>query len=276
MAMAMETVAPTTPRMAPLFTAGGEYYLYPLHVCSAEAVAELFVKICARGNPILQGKPSADLHRLGIAFYKKSVGSVASLVFLKGDEPVALMFSWDSFHGGVWKGASGPPESLLCHAAIGMAIFASKPCEVTLPGQEMFMAFGGVALPHPGPILLHSMQIMAILSASAAGYINSFGYSVHPKTIEQSQSIPAEPGVRQVWSVTYSDIEVADVTIHEEMCNIHPGTAECSVTSIASSVSKVHQMAPSLAEDFRPGVARMLAYSHVQFDDGVQMPMASL
>jgi hypothetical protein len=234
------------------------------------------VKICARGNPILQGKPPADLHRLGVAFYKKSVGSVTSMVFLKGDEPVALMFGWDSFHGGVWKGTSGPPESLVCHATIGAAIFESKPCETTMPGQEMFVAFGGVALPHPGQLLMSSMQVMSVLSAAAAGYISSFGYSVHPKTIEQSQSIPEEPGVRQVWRVTYSDIEVADVAVQEEMCNIHPGTAECSVTSLAFTVNNVKQMVPALEEMCRPGVARMLAYSHVQFDDGVQMPMASL
>lgn len=277
--MAMHAVATSTPRMAPLFSTG-PYDLYPLHFCSAEAVAELFVKICGRGNPILQGKPTADLYRLGVAFYKKSVGSVTSLVFLKGAEPVALMFGWDSFNGGVWKDTSGPPESLVCHATIGAAIFASKPCKATRPGHEVFLAFSGVALPHPGPVLLHSMQITALLCASAAGYVNSFGYAVHPKTIEQSQSLPAEPGVRQVWRVSYSDIEVEDQAVREEMCNIHPGTAVCSVTSVASTVNGIlqieSQIVRELAEGCRAGVDRMLASAHVQFDDRVQMPMASL
>lgn len=281
MAMAVQAVATNTnmPRMQPLFTTC-DYDLYPLHACSAEAVAELFVKICARGNPILQGKPAADLYRLGLAFYKKSVGSVTSLVFLKGAEPVALMFGWDSFHGGVWNGTSGPPESLASHAAIGQAIFASRPQETTMPGQEMFVAFAGVALPHPGPILLHSMQIMSMLSSSAAGYLRSFGYAVHPKTIEQSESQPEEPGLRQVWRVSYSDIEVADQAVREEMCNIHPGVAVCTVTSIAFIVNTIlaveSDFVKELAEGCRQGVARMLAFSNVQFDDGVQMPMASL
>jgi len=264
--------------MVPLFITG-PYALYPLHVCSAEAVANLFVKICARGNPILQGKPAADLYRLGVAFYNKSVGSVMSTVFLKGDEPVALMFGWDTFDGGVWKGTSGPPESLVCHAAIGAAIFASKPA-TAMPGQEMFMAFTGVALPHPGQILLHAMQIMAIFSASGAGYINTFGYAVHTKTIEQAQSTPDDPENRSNWRISYRDIEVTDQALHEEMCCIHPGTAECSVTSLAFSLDSIRQdtraHVQEYAEALRPNVARLLASSHIAFDDGVQMPMASL
>jgi len=263
--------------MAPLYTTG-PYALYPLHVCSAEAIAKLFVKICARGNPILQGKPAADLYRLGLAFYKKSAGSVMSTVFLKGVEPVGLLFGWDIFYGGVWKDTSGPPDSLACHSAIGAAIFASKPV-TTLPGQDMFMAFMGVALPHPGAILSHAMQIMAIFSAAAAGYANTFAYAVHAKTIEQSQSVVDEPGVRNTWRISYSDIEVTDQTVREEMCSIYPGIAECSVTSIAFSVENIRQdprkHVQEMAEACRP-IARILASSHMPFDDGVPMLMASL
>jgi len=276
--MAMQAFTPNNPSMAPLFKTG-PYALYPLHVCSAEAVAKLFVKICARGNPILQGKPAADLYRLGIAFYNKSVGSAISTVFLKDDEPVALMFGWDTFDGGVWKGTSGPPESLVCHAAIGTAIFASKP-PTAVPGQDMFMAFTGVALPHPGQILLHAMQIMAVFSASAAGFTNTFGYAVHTKTIEQAQSIPDDPQTRFNWRISYCDIEVADQALHSEMCGIHPGTAECSVTSLAFSLDNIRQdkraHVQEYAEALRPNVARLLSSSHIPFDDGVQMPMASL
>lgn len=277
----MQALIPNMPRMAmpvPLYTTG-QYALHPLHVCSAEAVAKVFVKICARGNPILQGKPAADLYRLGIAFYKKSVGSVMSMVFLKGVEPVALMFGWDTFYGGVWKDASGPPDSLACHAAIGAGIFASKPV-TALPGQEMFMAFAGVALPHPGQILLHAMQIMGIFGAAAAGYSNCFGYAVHAKTIEQALSTPDEPGVRHSWRISYSDIEATDPAVREEMCSIYPGTAECSVTSIAFSLENIRQdpreHVQEMAEACRPSAGRMLAASHMSFDEGVQMAMASL
>jgi len=264
--------------MAPLYTTG-PYALYPLHVCSAEAIAKLFVKICARGNPILQGKPAADLYLLGLAFYKKSVGSVMSLVFLKGVEPVALMFGWDLVQGGVWKDTSGPPQSLACHSAIGAAVFASKPV-TTLPGQDMFMAFAGVALPHPGQILLHAMQIMAIFSAAAAGYSNTFAYAVHAKTIEQTQSVPDEPGVRHTWRISYSNIKVTDQAVREEICSIYPGIAECSMTSLAFSLENIREdprdHVQEMAEACRPSVARMLASSQIPFDDGVPMPMASL
>jgi hypothetical protein len=295
--MAMQAVTPTMPTMSPLFTTGpasaadlktfpaplfttGPYALYPLHVCSEEAVATLFVKICARGNPILQEKPAADLYHLGVAFYRKSVGSAISTVFLKGVEPVALMFGWDVFHGGVWKGTSGPPESLVCHAAIGAAIFASKPHATTMPGQDMFMAFTGVALPHPGLVLMHAMKIMSAFSASAAGYTNFFGYAVHAKTIEEAQALPDEPGVRRSWNVSYRDIEVSDQAVREEMCSIHPGTAVCECTSVAFTFETIRQdkraHVQEFAEALRPGVARLLASSQIQFHDGVQMPMACL
>jgi hypothetical protein len=205
--------------MAPVFTTG-PYALYPLHVCSEDAIAKLFVKICSRGNPILQGKTAADLHRLGVAFYKKSVGSEVSMVFLKGVEPVALQFGWDVFDGGVWKGTSGPPESLACHAAIGAAIFASVPHEA-VPGRDMFLAFVGVAPPHPGTVLMHAMQIMSVFSSQAAGYTTLFGYAVHAKTIEQSQAYTDNAcGTRNVWRVSYRDIEVEDEKVREELCGI--------------------------------------------------------
>lgn len=275
----MQAVSQDMPRMAPLFTTG-PYALYPLHICSADTIAKLFIKICARGNPILQGKPAADLYQLGLAFYKKSLGSVMSSVFLKGTEPVALMFGWDTFDGGVWKGTDGPPESLACHAAIGAALFASRPHPPTVRGQEIFMAFTGVALPHPGQTLLLSMQVMALLSAEAAGYIDMFGYAVHAKTIEQSKNSPDEPGMRTVWQVSYRDIEVTDQAVQEELCSIYPGTAECSVTNVAFTVDGIWKGTEQVQEmgvGCRPGVYRMLASSHMSFeDDGFQMPLARL
>jgi len=262
--------------MAPLFVTG-PYALYPLHVCSADAIAKLFVKTCARGNPILQGKPAKDLHRLGVAFYKKSVGSLVSLVFLKEAEPVALYFGWDSFNGGVWEGTS-PPESLASHAAIGAAMFTSRPYEITSPGQEMFMAYAGVAVPHPGPILSKSMQIMAFLSAAAAKYNHSFLYCVHAKTIEQSQNSVRDPE-GHLWHVSYSDIEVSDQAVREEICSI-PGFAECTATGLAFSEDQIchgpEQVVQEIAEGCRLGVARMVSSSFVQFEDGFRMPVASL
>jgi len=150
-----------------------------------------------------------------------------------------------------------------------------------MPGQDMFLAFTGVALPHPGQALMHAMQIMACFSSSAAGYTNMFGYAVHAKTIDQSQAYKENTcGARHTWRISYSDIEVTDPIVYEEMCSFLPGIAECSMTSLAFFIEDirldtrphVHEFADAL----RPGAARLLASSHIPFDDGVQMPMASL
>jgi len=276
----MQAVRQSVPMMAPLYTVG-PYAMYPLHVCSADAIAVLFTKICARGNPIMQGKPAEDLYRLGLAFYRKSVGSVASTVFLKGAEPVALMLAWDSADGGVWKGTDGPPESLRCHAAIGAAVFESRPQEVTQPGQQLFMSFAGVALPHPGQTLLMSMQIVAVLGAIAAGYTDSFGYATHPKTIEQANNAgPAQPGIRTTWGITYSDIEVTDEEVQKELHSIFPGRAECGVSNLVWSRTNIEEGREDFAtllEGLRPAGAQMVAMTRMLFDDdGYQMPMASL
>lgn len=142
------------------------------------------------------------------------------------------------------------------------------------------MAFTGVALPHPGQTLLLSMQLMSILSAAAAGYTDLFGYAVHAKTIEQSQSNPDEDGFRNAWRFYYSDIEATDPAVQEEACSIFPGAAECAISSLAVTVDGLRQattQVQKLAEGCRPGVFRMLASSHMPFDnDGFQMPMASL
>lgn len=275
----MQVVSGQVPRMAPLFSVG-PYALYPLRVCSADAIATLFTKICTRGNPILQGKSFKDLHHLGVAFYNKSVGTAVSTVFLKGSEPVAVFFGWDIAEGGVWKDTSGPPESLTCHAAIGAAIFASMSGQVTVPGKQMFFAFSGVALPHPGHKLLLPMEIVAFLGAIGAGYSASFAYAVHPKTIEQIQAWPAEHGVRDVWRFTYGDIEVEDQALQEELSSISLGFAECCVCDLPWCMEKIERektVGHEMVEPCRPGAARMVASFHSGFDDNAfQMPQARL
>jgi len=279
----MQAVSPAKPTMAPLF-ATGPYALYPLHVCSADAIAKLFVKISARGNPIFQGKSAADLYQLGLAFYKKSLGGAVSMVFLKdGVEPVALQFGWDIFDGGVWKGTSGPPEGMAGHAAIGQAIFASMPHE-SVQGEDMFLAFVGVAPPHPGKVLMHAMQVMAVLTSSDAGFTRLFGYAVHAKTIEQSQAYnDNDCGTRSVWRVNYGDIKIADKKVQEELCSLaeSAGMAECSLTDLSwfhEDIRTDHRAyVQEFADELRKGLPQMRAVSHMQFDDhGVQMPMASL
>lgn len=274
-----EAVTQTMPKYEPLFATGG-YALYPLRAVSEEAAAKLFVKVCARGNPILQGKPAADLFRLGVALYNKSVNSVMGLVFIKGGEPVAITFGWDLVDGGAWKGTSGPPKSLACHAATGEAMFASMP-HVSMPGQDAFLAFTGVAPPHPGLLLMHSMQVMACLGSAAAGYNAMFGFAVHAATIKQAAAyVPNDKGNRVGWFMKYSDIETTDPEVREELCSLHPEECHCSLTDVSYFMEDIRADARAhvqeAADALRPGAARLLAISQIPFEDGAQMPMASL
>lgn len=252
----------STVPMVPLHTVG-PYALYPLSVCNENEIATLFTKICARGNPILQGKPAKDLFDLGVAFYHKSVGNPASQVFLKGTEPVALFLAWDFAEGGIWKGTDGPPASLHCHAAIGAAAFASMPLS-TLPGSSLFFAFTGVALPHPGE-LWTTMRVVALLAASDAGYRQICRYAVHPKTMQVVQAVPNK---REFWRLTYNEIETADDAVREELCSIMPGYAECGMINLSWQVDQLSlEVGQHVLDDLRPVATRIGTSSDMTVDD---------
>jgi len=267
--------AVSLPKIAPLYNVG-PYALYPLHVCTEDAAATLFCKICERGNPILTGKPAEDLYRLGVAFYQKSVGCVGSTVFLHGTEPVALLFGWDTTDGGVWKDIS-PPESLRCNAAIRSSVFGSRPKTQMQANEQIFLAWSGVALPHPGHALLLPMEFFLLDVANRAGFKNIFGYADHPKTIEQISAWPAEPGLRDLWEFTYSDIQGEDAAFREELLGISPGFALCCVTDLPWCMEKTELEASpeelELLEGIRPGVARMAASPSLLRDDDMSQEL---
>merc|ERR1712048_861105 len=84
----------------------GDYTIYPLEYCSEDEAAELFRKMAARGNPgnpVLQGRPAADLKLLGRAMYRKSNLLKLGQVAVHKGEPVAMYVSWDVATGGVWQ-----------------------------------------------------------------------------------------------------------------------------------------------------------------------------
>jgi len=232
-----DSCAVMAPRPAPVCVVG-KYEVYPLSVCSEDAIAALFAKICNRGNPLLQGKPDEDLLRLGVAFYRKSSPYVGSVVCLLGDEPVALSFGWDCADGGVWKGTAGPPASLLAHAAVGGAVWGTWPDPFTLPerrGEFWFGAFGGVTLPHPGS-LMGVMAMIAFPWMLAVGYRYNFGYVVHPTLLEQQKRMEANTGERNIghsdftrWVTKYNEIEATDPTVRDELASYKPGYTNCTI-----------------------------------------------
>jgi len=105
----------------------GEYAAYPLEVVTEDQASKLFSKICQRGNPVLQGRPAADLVLLGRAMYRKAMlNRLRQVYFHTSGELVAIGFSWDVATGGVWQDTGlEMPASLEAHAACGKAAFDS-------------------------------------------------------------------------------------------------------------------------------------------------------
>lgn len=219
----------------------GPYEFHPLRVCSEDAIAALFAKICNRGNPLLQGKPRADLLLLGAAMYRKSVLYAQPLVCLMDGEPVALSFGWDCADGGVWQGAAGPPASLLAHSAVGSACFGSWPAPLRMPerrGEIWFGAFAGVSVPHPG-ILMAVMALIAFPVVIKLGFQRQFGYVVHPKLLDYqrlmrengSHKTPS-PEMHSSWEINFSEIEVDDQDVKAELSSLKPGYTTCSISDL--------------------------------------------
>lgn len=190
----------------PCILTRGEYKFYPMEFCAEEQVATLFSKICQRGNPVLLGRPVADLVLLGRAMYRKAKILRTGLVAMLGDEPIAIGFSWDHADGGVWKDSGlERPASLEAHAACGGAAFESLPKR-----SETF--FGGFYGSLPG----HKTEIFGILAVSnfvlgkALGFGDTFQFTLLP-------SLNARGGVfgafgkeedNYNWNVKFADVAV--------------------------------------------------------------------
>jgi len=159
----------------------GEYDIYPMQVCSEDQIAELFVKVCQRGNPLLQERPHDDLILLGRAFYRKCMPLGFSQVALHKGVPVALNTVWDAAEGGVWEGSGlAMPQSMEAHAEVGKACFACLDPNDT--SRLIFAAFGGVDVPHSGK-LFGLMGMMGFRIAKASGFKKSFQFSVLQKSV---------------------------------------------------------------------------------------------
>jgi len=171
-------VEPVAPSMAPLLTLG-EYTIMPMEFCSEEQVAKLFAKVCQRGNPVLQGRPMADLVVLGRAMYRKSNIMRTGNVAMYQGEPVALGCGWDMAEGGVWAGSGlDMPASLAAHAACGKAAFDSF-LERKKAERTYFAAFYGVLPPH-NVKLFGLCGFSNFCIAHKLGFQDSFQYTLIP------------------------------------------------------------------------------------------------
>merc|ERR1711907_461553 len=107
-----------------------------------------------------------------------------------------------------------------------------------------------------------SMSAFGNLAAAGAGYRKSFGYSVHPKTIQMAQARGQERGSRDLWRLAYTDITVTDESLRMKLASVNPGYAECSLTDLIWSLRQFDavedQQMKALMESLRTG-ARMAA-----------------
>jgi hypothetical protein len=181
----METVAhisspqaQTNKQEFPVLATFGEYTIYPMTYCTEDQVAQVFIKICQRGNPVLQGRPAADLILLGRAMYRKSnpAGMNMGQVAMHNGEPVALAFNWDVAEGGVWKDSGlEVPDSLATHYHCGKAAFDS----FKVRGKTFFAGFFGVAPGHNGQLYGY-MACSSYMIAHQLGFEDAFQFTLLP------------------------------------------------------------------------------------------------
>jgi len=216
----------------------GEYEIYPMQVCSEDQIAELCVKVCQRGNPLLQGRPEQDLILLGRAFYRKCMPLGMGQVALHKGVPVALNTCWDAAEGGVWQGSGlEMPASMEAHAEVGKACFAKL--DPDDDSRLFFAAFGGVEPPHSGK-LFGLMGMIGFHMAKASGFKKSLQYSVLEKSVlartKDHKSLVPTKFLKHLGPVKFADIAAENEETTAELQELD-GIARVSVAHMSFCVS---------------------------------------
>ena len=222
-----EPAAPAT--MSPFLTLG-EYTVMPMEHCTEEQVAKLFAKVSQRGNPVLQGRPMADLVLLGKAMYRKCQIARTGTVAVYEGEPVALGCGWDMALGGAWAGSGlEMPASMAAHAACGKACFESFE-QRKRAKSTYFAAFYGVVPPH-------SVKLFGYLGfsnfgiAHKLGFGDSFQYTLIPTLTKRG--LFTDTGIPEADTLNYplqfADVPSDSAEVRAELTKIG-GTINISLT----------------------------------------------
>jgi len=209
----------------------GEYTIYPMEYCTEDKVAKLFSKVCQRGNPVLQGRPAADLVVLGRAMYRKAGLLRLGQVAVHQGEPVAVGFTWDVAAGGVWKDSGlEMPASLAAHAVCGKAAFDS----LLMRGPTFFGGFFGVLQPHDGQLFIY-LAVCSYMMAYSLGFQDGFQYTLLP-TLNKRGGIFGKFGKDDEnvnWHVTFDEIAAGndDAAVSEELRELG-GNVNLSLTDL--------------------------------------------
>lgn len=250
----------------------GDYTVYPMEYCTEDQVAELFGKICQRGNPVLKGRPAADLDLLGRAMCRKAnLMKLGQVVVSKEGEPVALAFSWDAAEGGVWKDSGlDMPDSLAVHAACGKAAFDT----LKTRGQTLFIGFFGVLPPHDG-VLFGYLAVASFMIGHALGFQDGFQYTLLPTLNKRAGSVFEPFGSEDQnlnWHLQFAEVAAnADEAAADELRNME-GVVNCSLTNLDFALGEESEWMARAARTVRlqsgdviRGPAQSIATSHVEW-----------
>lgn len=270
---ASESAAAPSPEALgfPVLATVGEYTAYPAEYCTEDQMAELFVKVCQRGNPVLKGRPEADLLLLGRAMYRKGNKLRVGQVVIHSGEPVALAFSWDAAEGGVWKDSGlEMPDSLAVHAACGKAVFDS----LKVRGKTWFIGFSGVLPPHK-PHLFGYLAVSSFMMGRALGFPDGFQYTLLPTLSSRAGSVFEEFGSdaeNTQWHLQMSEIAAdAGEAAAAELQGME-GVVTCSLTNMDFALGEECEWMTRAAATVRlksakeiHGPAQEMATNHVEW-----------
>lgn len=241
----------------------------PMEYCTEEQVAKLFAKVCQRGNPVLQGRPMADLLLLGRAMYRKcSLRSTGTVAMHQG-EPVALGCGWDMAEGGVWAGSGlEMPASMAAHAACGKACFDSF-MERKRSGSTYFAAFYGVAPPHSVKLFGY-LAYSNLCIAHKLGFQDSFQYTLIPaltgRGLFTEQGIPQEDTMN--YPMRFREVPTDRAAVRAELDELD-GNINLSLTRLGYMMSppykKMAAAICSMKVDELVGPSDLIATNHLKF-----------
>lgn len=224
----------------PLFTEG-EYAVMPMEHCTEEQVAKLFAKACQRGNPVLQGRPHADLLLLGRAMYRKCQVGRTGTVAMHHDELVAIGCGWDAALGGVWAGSGlEMPASMAAHAACGKACMDSF--EQRRRASTFFAAFYGVVVPHSVK-LFGWLGCSHLYLAEKLGFEDTFQFTLIPTLLKRGvmSEKDAIPGADTLnYALNFDDVPSDKPEVQAELSELG-GTINISLSSIGYALSPNHK-----------------------------------
>jgi hypothetical protein len=207
--------------------------------CTEEQVAKLFAKVCQRGNPVLQGRPMADLLLLGKAMYRKCQVGKTGTVAMHNGEPVAIGCGWDMALGGVWAGSGlEMPASMAAHAACGKACMDSFEQMKRANKSTFFAAFYGVVVPHSVK-LFGWLGCSHLYLADKLGFDYTFQYTLIPTLLKrgvcsENDAIQGEDTVN--CALSFNDVPADKPEIRAELSALG-GTINISLSSVSYSMT---------------------------------------